>query len=221
MTQNGPYPGQPSQPRPAGGPGEPYREPTDPWGDQGDADHHSGVNLDSDPGHGGYPAAAYPPAPAGSPPVWTDPVRSPGRGTGVPIVALVVVLGLLICGGLGTTAWLLSRGTPEDTAKDKAAPAPTPSTAGSDVEPAPRSSNDARFVVKGQCVRNDGTATKPQMTIAECTEGTYRVLARVNEPTTGEADAERKCAKYPEYTKWFFYDSELDDLDYVLCLRER
>jgi hypothetical protein len=137
------------------------------------------------------------------------------------MVALVVVLGLLICGGLGTTAWLLSHGKPQDTAKDKAAPAPTPSTAGSDVEPAPRSSNDARFVVRGQCVRNDGTAAKPQMTIAECTEGTYRVLARVDEPTTGEADAERKCAKYPEYTKWFFYDSELDDLDYVLCLRER
>jgi hypothetical protein len=25
----------------------------------------------------------------------------------------------------------------------------------------------------------------------------------------------------PNYTKWYFYDSELDSLDFVLCLKER
>ena len=38
--------------------------------------------------------------------------------------------------------------------------------------------------------------------------------------TTGEADAETKCSKVSKYTKWYFYDSELDSLDFVLCLKE-
>lgn len=240
MPQNGP----PSQPWSAGGPEQPYREPADPWGDQPDADHLAGGGLwggnpssvppgaagpstgydapgGPDPGYAGYPATGtYSPAPGGAPPAWA-PTSAPGRGPGLPIIALVAVLGLLICGGLGTAGWLLVSGDPPaDAAKD---PAATPSSAqtAADVNPAPRSSNDARFVTKGQCVRNDGTATKPQMSVTECTAGTYQVLARVDGPTTGEADAEAKCAKVPQYTKWFFYDSELDSLDFVLCLRER
>jgi hypothetical protein len=139
----------------------------------------------------------------------------------VPIIALVVVLGLLICGGLGTTGWLLNRNATKPSVKGATTPSVAPSSAGADAEPAPRSSNDARFVTKGQCVRNDGTTTKPVMTVAECADGTYVVLARVDGPTTGEADAEKKCAKVRDYTKWFFYDSELDSLDFVLCLKER
>ena len=36
----------------------------------------------------------------------------------------------------------------------------------------------------------------------------------------GRRDAERKCSKVTGYTKWFFYDSPFDDLDFVLCLKE-
>ena len=50
--------------------------------------------------------------------------------------------------------------------------------------------------------------------------GTFEVLKRVDGRTTGEADAENKCSKVDKYTKWYFYDSELDSLDFVLCLRE-
>ena len=39
--------------------------------------------------------------------------------------------------------------------------------------------------------------------------------------TTGESDAERKCSKVTGYTNWFFYDSDLDDLDVVLCLKKQ
>jgi hypothetical protein len=247
MTQNGPYPGQPSQPWPAGRPEQPYREPADPWGDQPDDGHHggepgsgwggnpvsippgaAGTSTGPDPGgppEPGYgPAAAYSPGPVGSPPAWPPPVTSPPRrGPGMPIIVLVAVLGLLICGGLGTTAWLLTnRDQPGVAATDPTlAPATPQSPAAGDATPTPRSSNDARFVTKGQCVRNDGTAAKPEMTITDCAAGTYQVLARVNGATTGESDAETKCAKYQDYTKWYFYDSELDDLDFVLCLRER
>jgi hypothetical protein len=59
------------------------------------------------------------------------------------------------------------------------------------------------------------------MTIVPCASGTYQVLKRVDGRTTGEADAEAKCSKVTGYTKWYFYDSELDSLDFVLCLRER
>jgi hypothetical protein len=173
----------------------------------------------------------YPPVsgagPADVPPTWS-PITPPGtpparRGPGVPIVALVVVLGLLICGGLGVTGWLLTRPTDHRAGNEVA---PTPSSARTTdsskvVVPAPRASQDARFVAKGQCVRNVGTPAAPQMTIAACASGTYEVLARAEGRTTGKADAEAKCASVRGYTKWYFYDSELDSLDFVLCLRER
>jgi hypothetical protein len=142
------------------------------------------------------------------------------RRRNTPIVALVVVLGLLIIGGLGTTAWLLSRGSNNAARGSGLLPnATTPTTPANVADPQP--SADARFVKKGQCVRNEGTADAPVMSIVPCVSGTYEVLKRLDGRTTGEADAEAKCSKVPNYTKWYFYDSELDSLDFVLCLKER
>lgn len=280
MTQNGPHPGQPSQPWQAGGPDDSYQEPADPWGEQNDG--WGGSPTSTPPGAAGSPAdygvtgaqdqeygggyAPHPydtplPAPTGmqpgltgfpggvapqfptSPtglsataltptgvvpggfaPVWAPPMPPKRRGPGKVIVVLVVVLGLLICGGLGTLGWLILQQQDNPSAGDTVAPTATtvrPTAAGNDVDPGPRSSQDARFVTKGQCVRNEGTSDAPKMTISVCASGTYEVLARVQGRTTGEADAETKCAKVRHYTKWYFYDSELDDLDFVLCLRER
>ncbi len=241
MTQNGPYPGQPSQPWSGGSSHEPYTEPADPWGDHPTAHapepgwgHHPTAQA-SGSAWGAHPAS-MPPAPESSvgypaphsytAPAWDQPPPPPPpRRRNTPIVALVVVLGLLICGGLGTTAWLLNQretgSTPGGTPGAAASrPATVPAT--DDVaDPQPRSSTDARFVAKGQCVRNEGTADRPEMQILPCARGTYEVLKRVDGRTTGEADAEAKCAKVDKYTKWYFYDSELDSLDFVLCLRER
>lgn len=47
------------------------------------------------------------------------------------------------------------------------------------------------------------------------------MVRRFDGPTSGEKDAEAKCAKVPGYTNWFFFDSELDTLDFVLCLKQR
>ncbi|GAB3950012.1 hypothetical protein GCM10027614_49730 [Micromonospora vulcania] len=47
------------------------------------------------------------------------------------------------------------------------------------------------------------------------------MLSRVDGPTSGERDAEAKCAKVENYTNWYFFDSELDTLDFVLCLKQR
>ena len=198
MSQNGPYPGPPSHPW-AGG-SEPYTEPADPWGDQGE------------------PSPPYGPTYGGTAPsVWGAP--PPARRHNTPIVALVVVLGLLIAAGLGTAVWMLSRGS-RPTAGSGAVAATTGPTTAANV-PDPQPSTDARFVKKGDCVRNERSAAAPAMTIAPCASGTYEVLKRIDGRTTGEADAESKCSKVPAYTKWYFYDSELDSLDFVLCLKER
>ncbi|BFU47967.1 hypothetical protein [Krasilnikovia sp. MM14-A1004] len=223
MTQNGPYSGRPW---PAGGsPGsdEPYTEPADPWGEHPTAAAPEGgwgahpVSGPTPTGSSpGYPQP-YPPAPTGAPGGWTPPVEPQPRRRNGPIVALVVVLGLLICGGLATTAWLITRDTDKKSQSGALATPSAPTTGG--VEP--RSSEDARFVTKGQCVRNEGTTDSPIMKITPCASGTYEVLKRVDGRTSGEDDAKVKCSKVPHYTKWYFYDSELDSLDFVLCLRER
>ncbi|HET9517347.1 MAG TPA: hypothetical protein VFO77_06450 [Actinoplanes sp.] len=229
MSQNGPYPGQPwsaggvEPPGSgastgsasigdggfAGGAGEPepqYQAPADPWSDQ----------------TGGWGADPYQTAlaPTGTqpPPVWLpqEPPTPSATRPNTLIVVMVVVLSLLVVGGLGTTVYLLKNA---DARTPAAASTTAPATAGP--TPEPQNSKDARFVVVGQCIRNEGTPDKPRMAIATCGDGTYEVLARVEGRTTGEADAQAKCAKVRQYTKWYFYDSQLDSLDFVLCLRDR
>ena len=227
MPQNGPYPGPPSQPWSDDSPDEPYTAPADPWGDQptpaagglawGGHPTSMPPGLDSSVG---YPQAYGAEALTGAPPVWGSPPPPQRRRRNTPIVALVAVLGLLILGGLGTTAWLLVERNRADNPSTGALPTNTqPTTPANVAEPQP--SEDARFVKKGQCVRNEGTTQSPAMTIVPCASGTYEVLKRFDGRTTGEADAEAKCSKVSNYTKWYFYDTDLDSLDFVLCLRER
>ncbi|WP_375373504.1 hypothetical protein [Micromonospora sp. ATA51] len=47
------------------------------------------------------------------------------------------------------------------------------------------------------------------------------MLRRFDGATSGEKDAQAKCAKVDGYTNWYFFDSELDTLDFVLCLKQR
>lgn len=223
MTRNGP-------PWSGRGAEEPYTEPADPWGEHVTAETPDSVwgahptsmppAMDSSAGYTSQPSYGGASALNSAPPSWgpPPPVVSP-RKRNTPIVALVVILGLLICGGLGATAWLINQ--QQDPAAGEPLPTPSTAAAGEDVRPQPRTSEDARFVAKGQCVRNEGTTDKPDMKIVPCARGTFEVLMRVDGRTTGEADAETKCGKVPNYTKWYFYDSELDSLDFVLCLRER
>jgi hypothetical protein len=227
MSQNGPYPGQGWSAGGSSGSDEPYTEPADPWGD---AATHSSPAPEA--AWGGQPVSVspaqddsaaygtgYPVAPMnGVPPVWQQPPPPPPSRRNTPIIALVVVLGLLILGGLVTAGWLVQRsGDPEAQASAQ----PTATASANNAVPEPQSSEDARFVGKGQCVRNEGTADdSPDLKIVSCASGTYEVLKRVDGRTTGERDAENKCSKVAKYTKWYFYDSELDSLDFVLCLKE-
>jgi hypothetical protein len=137
---------------------------------------------------------------------------------------VLVVVVLLLAGGV---AFWVSRRDASPPASGTGGPAvgPTAAATGSAGPAAttavPASSSDPRLVKAGQCVRNDGSAEQPKLTIAECGPQTYEVLSRINGATSGKQDAEAKCAKVTGYTNWFFYDSELDTLDFVLCLKQR
>ncbi|MEV6598965.1 hypothetical protein AB0M36_19210 [Actinoplanes sp. NPDC051346] len=236
MSQNGPYPSQGWPPTGgSSGSDEPYTQPSDPWGDAAGTasppeDSSWGGQSMSVPITGSsYTPPPYTGAPLHtSPPGWqhqppqqpSQPLSLPRKRRNTPIVALVFVLGLLICGGLGTTAWLVSRS--DKPGAGEGGPTVPATTATNQVAaPEPQTSEDARFVRKGQCVRNESRADdNPELKIVVCANGTYEVLKRVDGRTTGEADAEDKCGKVAKYSKWYFYDSELDSLDFVLCLRE-
>ena len=224
MSQNGPYPGQGWSAGGSPGSDEPYTEPADPWGDA--ATHPApepawgGQPMSAPPHEPAYTPPPYPAAPVNAPPAWHQPLPVPPKRRNGPIVALLVVLALLVCGGLGTTALLLSRSSSEADGT-RGSVAPTTTATNEVAVPEPQTSEGARFVDEGQCVRNEGNADdSPDLKIVSCASGTYEVLKRVDGRTTGEADAESKCSKVQKYTKWYFYDSELDSLDFVLCLRE-
>ncbi|MEV8506689.1 hypothetical protein AB0368_18010 [Actinoplanes sp. NPDC051475] len=230
MSQNGPYSGQGWSNGGPTGSDEPYTEPADPWGDAATAASSpapeaswGGQPMSVPPtGSSSYPPTSYPAAPLNTPPPWQQPpLPVPPKRRNTPIVALVVVLGLLICSGLGTTAWLVSRADSSKTGGTAGPTVPATTATNEVAAPEPQTSEDARFVRKGQCVRNESSADdSPDLKIVSCTSGTYEVLKRVDGRTSGEADAEDKCGKVAKYTKWYFYDSELDSLDFVLCLKE-
>jgi hypothetical protein len=218
MSQNGPYSGPPWS---NGSSDEPYAEPADPWGDHGAPVQEPAwgahpPSIPQQPVHFTSGSLGAPVSPVG--PDWgQSPPPLPPARRNTPIVALVVTLGVLICVGLGATAWLLKeRG---DNQGNQASP--NPSSSAAEPGPAPRGSEDARFYVKeGDCVVNEGSDDLPDMRTTACTSGTYEVLKQVMGKTAGEKDAEKKCSSVSGYTKWYFYDSPFDDLDFVLCLKE-
>jgi hypothetical protein len=140
------------------------------------------------------------------------------------VVALVVVLAVLVCGGAAAAIYYVGR--PDDDKTVNTASTAEPSAGPSEpaqqsATPKPESSADARFVKKGQCVKNVGTTDDPKLEIAKCAAKTYQVLARFDAATTGQDDAEKKCKDVEGYTDWYFFDSPLDLNDYVLCLKLR
>ncbi|MFI6264382.1 hypothetical protein [Micromonospora sp. NPDC051006] len=157
-----------------------------------------------------------------------DPAPPPPRRGRGPLIAVLAVVTLLVLAGGAALFVLLGQDEPAPVAgptqpataggpdADVADPTDVPSA------PAPESSADPRFVKVGQCVRNEGTAGgKPKLLISDCAPKSYEVLRRIEGVTSGEKDAEAKCAKVSGYTNWYFFDSELDTLDFVLCLKQR
>jgi hypothetical protein len=184
--------------RPAGQPGYGYPQPTQQY----------------DPNFQQY----------GTEPAWSAPPEEPPRKKRFsPVLVLVIVLAVLVCGGGAAAVWFVGR--PDDTKALQTAATADPSVAAPSAQPTTspnaESSADARFVKKGQCVKNVGSTDDPKLEIAKCATKTYQVLARFDEATTGQVDAEKKCKDVEGYTDWYFFDSPLDLNDYVLCLKAR
>jgi hypothetical protein len=240
----GPYPGRPQEPWTGQPANDPYGQPSDPWGGQdpwggapsnppggpgSPAGYAQGYGGYPDPGYAGYGSDQhYGPGhqPVGGEPTWVAPAP-PKKASRAPIIALVVALAVLVLGGGATTIYLLSQDKATPTTSSTGQPTDGPSGQSDQTSepeattPGPESSTDARFVKAGQCVKNEGTAAKPKLVITKCGSKTYEVLARFDGATSGQDDAKTKCGKVPDYTDWYFFNSDLDALDFVLCLKLR
>ena len=56
----------------------------------------------------------------------------------------------------------------------------------------------------------------PKMRKAQCSPGTYEVLQRFD----GTADT-KKCDGVPGYQYNYYFDSPVNSLDFVLCMKKR
>lgn len=89
-------------------------------------------------------------------------------------------------------------------------PVPLPTNA---VSPVP---STARFAQPNACVRNQGSEEDPDLVLADCGPGVLVVLDRLD--STSDP---KQCEKVPGYLYYYFYNSELAGLDFVLCLGKR
>jgi hypothetical protein len=209
------------------GSGQPYGA----GADHGGTPYGNPAAMHGAPPPGG-PAQPAPPGPTPHGDATTayagTPVPPPGRrgGRGRLLAVLAAVL-VLVLGGV-TVSYLFGRDeeapTPVAAPTEQVAPT-TDAPVGEETppdDPVSTSAADPRFVRAGQCVRNDAPAgAKPRLLISDCVPESYEVLRRFDGKTSGERDAEAKCAQVDGYTNWYFYDSELDSLDFVLCLKQR
>ncbi len=183
-----------------------------------------------EPRYGGDQDGGYGPEPG-----WEEPEPPERSSTGL-IVTLVVVVAVVLAGA-GAAYVYLWRGDDKPVAASQSAPSAGPSgeaqtgteqpgqddqtgqagQAASTASPAPEASAEARFAAKGQCLVNDGTNEKPKMRIVTCAPNTYQVLARFD----GTTDFKTQCGKVKDYQFHYYFDAELNDLDFVLCLKKR
>lgn len=219
------------------GTGSGYPEPTYRMdqGQPGQGIPGQGIPAQGGPGHG-YPGAdqAYSGPGAGYGPAvaFSEPAPAPRKGLSVWLIALLGVVALLVLGGTGIGILLANKDDPEKqaspTVTESAPPTDDPdgrTSPGPDSTGDPASGDqatDVRNVTAGQCLRNAGTDKEPDVSIAPCAPGTYEVLARFD----GTADYKKNCGdgkktKVPGYEFHYFYDSELDSVDFVLCLKRR
>ncbi|WP_173057402.1 LppU/SCO3897 family protein [Phytohabitans houttuyneae] len=137
------------------------------------------------------------------------------------LIFVIVALALLVVAG-GAAAVIKLGGSDGDpgTALPSSSASADPSgqaDPSGDASPAPESSTDARFVKAGQCVVNEGSNDAPELKIVDCRAKSFEVLARFD----GTIDYEAKCKDVKGYQFHYFFDSELNPLDFVLCMKQR
>jgi hypothetical protein len=182
---------------------------------------YQGYGAGQNGGFGGGGYDAQPTAQHGQPgqPVWNAPVPPPPparKGMSKGVIVLLVVLALGVLGGVGAGLVLLNRDKPGTVQANPGATLP-PETDASEVPSPSQSEPDSRFVKKGQCVVNRGTNSRPELQIVPCGKNTFEVLRRFD----GTSDWQGKCPGVAGYTNHFWFNSELDSLDFVLCMKRR
>jgi hypothetical protein len=132
---------------------------------------------------------------------------------------------VLVLGGGAAALYLITKGQGDgDTGQLASGASAGPTTSrprGGGATPGgtaqPHSSTEGRFAAKGQCISNDGTDETPKIRVVKCSPNTFEVLARFD----NTIDYKGKCAGVPGYQYHYFFDSQLDALDFVLCMKKR
>lgn len=219
-----------------GRPEDRYGQPSDPWGqpsrweggyDTGATGYDNpeyGVPAHGQPQYGGaeYSGTEYRSGYGG---FGQEPDPAPPERSSTRLIATIVaVLAVLLVGGV-VTALVVTRGDNDKPSAQATTAGPSAEAAGAQQgsspegtdTPAPESSAEARFAVAGQCLVNDGSDAKPSMRIVACAPNTYQVLARFD----GTIDYKGKCGTVKGYKYHYYFDAELNSLDFVLCLKKR
>jgi hypothetical protein len=143
-----------------------------------------------------------------------EPAPTPSRGSTALLVVLVSVLVVVLCGGGVAALYLIGSKDRQPVAAGGSGP-PTPVATNRPSSAAPSSSYDPTTIIKGQCVKNEGTDDAPVLKVVACGPGTFQVLAKFD--ATSDIT---KCKQVPGSTHHYFYETTPKTLDFVLCLKK-
>jgi hypothetical protein len=226
----GPYPGQPQDPWQGGQPHDPYGQP-EPWGaptsGAGGAPPPYNQPPQYDPGHAQptYNQPGYGQQPGYGGDVWGAPTPPPKKGKGL-LITIIAVLLVLVCGAGGTVAYFAFNGAKKvANLAASSSPTATPTSTSSTTTRSPTATSTptetsttdtGRNIKAGDCLVNDGSGDTPKLRKVPCAANTYEVLQRFD----GTAD-KGKCTTVAGSNASYFYDSPVNSLDYVLCMKQR
>lgn len=134
-----------------------------------------------------------------------------------------------LLGAVGTILWIgqpavMGKPDPSPPASVISVSSPAPATSG----PVPsgpagkRGNGDEASIQVGQCTRNIGDEDNPVLQISECGAGTMRVVARIEQAITEDAQADALCGQAaPNHTDWHYtnWDQRPDYVDIVFCMQ--
>ena len=142
------------------------------------------------------------------------------------LVALLGVLALLVFGGVGIGFYLLNDDDPKNEAGSthhqhlRRSRAPAAAGRRAARRPAPAAPRPTpASPTKGKCLVNKGNAKKPVMEITTCAPRHVRGARPLRRHEGLRRQVRR--GKVPGYEFYYFFDSDLDTLDFVLCLKKR
>jgi hypothetical protein len=146
--------------------------------------------------------------------VWGPPGAPTRRRGSGPLITLIVVLSVLLCGGAGIAFYVATRGN-HSAAGSGTGGQDQPSGTASSAIPS-GVPNDAITAKVGDCMANQGSNEAPRLRRVPCGPGVFEVLQRI------EATSDvKRCDGVAGYTHNYFYKTSSEDTSFVLCMRQR